>query len=143
MFVLEISARGLYRVRFPKRYPILEPGSRMGGFPDKLLVGMKPDLSGFTKFQLRVYSTLRKVPAGTILTYGELASRAGFPGAARAVGTAMRKNRLPIMIPCHRVLPASGGLGNYSAGNRWKLWLLNREKLHAQRATGNAQRRMP
>ena len=67
----------------------------------------KLDLSGYTPFQLKVYAVLRKVPAGKTVTYGELAKRAGYPGAARAVGTAMRKNRLPIVIPCHRVIPVA------------------------------------
>lgn len=92
---------------------------------------MKLDLSGCTLFQLKVYAALRKVPAGKTITYGELAKRAGYPGAARAVGTAMKTNRLPIVIPCHRVIKANGSLGLYSQGVRWKKELLAYEKSSA------------
>jgi methylated-DNA-[protein]-cysteine S-methyltransferase len=88
---------------------------------------MKLDLSGRTLFERKVYQVLRRVPAGKVISYGELARRAGYSGAARAVGTAMKKNRLPIVIPCHRVIPASGGFGEYSAGKKWKCWLLKHE----------------
>ena len=86
------------------------------------------DLAGYTPFQLKVYAALRRVPAGRTVTYGELAKRAGYPGAARAVGSAMKKNRLPIVIPCHRVVKADGLLGQYSAGIRWKRILLEHEE---------------
>jgi len=81
-----------------------------------------------TPFQKKVFSTLRKVPAGRVITYGELAKRAGYAGAARAVGTAMKKNRLPIVIPCHRVISSDGSLGQYSAGIKWKRHLLKYEE---------------
>ncbi len=82
-----------------------------------------------------------RIPAGKTVSYGELAKRAGYPGAGRAVGSAMRKNRLPIVIPCHRVVPAQGGIGAYSAGKKWKCRLLKHERaLVAQRSTVNAQR---
>jgi len=68
-----------------------------------------------TPFQLEVWHALRRVSAGRTLTYGELAARVGRPGAARAVGTAMRKNPLPLFVPCHRVL-AGSGLGGFSGG---------------------------
>ena len=58
----------------------------------------------------------RQVSFGKTITYGQLAALSGYPGAARAVGHAMQKNPLCILIPCHRVLPASGGVGQYSAG---------------------------
>ncbi len=86
------------------------------------------DLAAHTIFEKKVYRALRKVPTGKVISYGELAERAGYPGAARAVGSAMRKNRLPIVIPCHRVIPATGGIGEYSAGKQWKRWLLEYEK---------------
>ena len=95
----------------------------------RALRNRKLDLTGYTPFQRKVYAVLRKVPAGKTVTYGELAKRAGYPGAARAIGTAMKKNRLPIVIPCHRVIPRSGGLGEYSAGKKWKRYLLRGESL--------------
>lgn len=80
------------------------------------------DLSGMpvycyqrTEFQQRVIDACRQIPRGESLTYGELAAKVGNPGAARAVGTVMSSNRLPLVIPCHRVLGAGGCLGGYSA----------------------------
>lgn len=69
----------------------------------------------WTPFQRRVYEALRRVAWGATLSYAELAQRAGSPGAARAVGQAMARNRLPIIFPCHRVLASGGGLGGFSA----------------------------
>ncbi len=66
-------------------------------------------------FHRRVYAALRTVPIGRTVSYMELAARAGSPGAARAVGTAMRANPWPIVVPCHRVLAAQGRPGGFSA----------------------------
>lgn len=134
--MLEMSSKGLYAVRFPRRHPCPRSGLGhgelwiRGNFKD---LRAKPncfklDLSGLTPFQKKVYSVLRQVPPGEVITYGELAKRAGYPGAARAVGSAMKRNRLPLVIPCHRVIPASGGFGEYSAGKGWKKMLLEMEK---------------
>lgn len=68
-----------------------------------------------TAFQQQIIQVTRKIPYGTKLTYGELAAKAGFPRAARAVGTVMSSNRFPIIIPCHRVVGSGGGMGGYSA----------------------------
>jgi methylated-DNA-[protein]-cysteine S-methyltransferase len=65
-----------------------------------------------TPFERRVYAVVRRIPRGGTLTYGEVAERAGAPGAARAVGQAMRKNPICLFVPCHRVVGA-GGLGGY------------------------------
>ncbi len=72
------------------------------------------DLSGRTDFERIVYETLFETNPGSQMTYGELASVCGYPKCARAVGRAMATNRVPIIIPCHRVVPASGGVGHYS-----------------------------
>ena len=85
------------------------------------------DLSPFSAKERRVYETLLKTKAGETVTYGELAARAGFPGAARFAGMCMRKNHFPVIIPCHRVLPASGGIGNYTPDPRIKKSLLDFE----------------
>jgi O-6-methylguanine DNA methyltransferase len=77
----------------------------------------KLDLSGCTEFEKKIYDTLvNKIAFGSTVSYGELARLSSFPGAARGVGSAMRKNRFPIMIPCHRVIQASGKPGRYSGG---------------------------
>jgi len=73
------------------------------------------DLSDVTPFRLRVYEALRAVPRGRVVDYGELASSAGTAGAARAVGQAMAHNPLPLFVPCHRVVAASGRIGGFSA----------------------------
>lgn len=67
-----------------------------------------------TSFQNRVRQVVRGIAAGEVLTYGEVARRAGFPNAARAVGTVMSRNQIPLLIPCHRVVGTSG-LGGFSA----------------------------
>ncbi len=87
------------------------------------------DLSGLSPFVCRVYQMLRAVPPGETITYGELAARAGSPGAARAVGRAMATNPMPLLIPCHRVLAANGKPGGFSAygGVATKAKLLARE----------------
>ena len=68
-----------------------------------------------TRFRKRVISETRRISWGNLLTYGEVARRAGSPGAARAVGTAMSSNRFPFVVPCHRVVGSGGGLGGFTA----------------------------
>lgn len=83
-----------------------------------------------TPFQQRVWRELLKIPAGTTVTYGEVARRIGKPRAVRAVASAIAANTLPVVIPCHRVVPASGGIGKYRWGVARKRWLLERERRH-------------
>jgi len=85
------------------------------------------DFSAGTSFQQSVWQALRRIPAGRTLSYGELAKRIGKPGAARAVGAACGANPIPVLVPCHRVLASSGGLGGFTAGLDWKRKLLARE----------------
>ena len=73
------------------------------------------DLSTTSDFPRRVYAAARAIPAGRTATYGEIAERAGAPGEARAVGRALGANPLPLIIPCHRVVGAGGGLRGFSA----------------------------
>lgn len=82
-----------------------------------------------TEFQQRVVEIVRAIPRGETLTYGEVAALAGSPGAARAVGTVMSTNPVPIIVPCHRVVGSAGGLGGFSAagGVRTKQWMLEIE----------------
>lgn len=69
-----------------------------------------------TPFQTKIVQLTRRLGWGRTTSYGELAERAGNPGAARAVGTVMSSNLFPIIVPCHRVLAAGGKVGGYSAG---------------------------
>lgn len=79
-----------------------------------------------TPFQRRVWELLRSIPWGETVTYGELARRLG--SSARAVGSAVGRNPISILIPCHRVLGADGGLTGYAGGVERKMWLLHNEK---------------
>ena len=74
------------------------------------------DFSSYSPFQSKVLKQCRKIPFGTTVSYGQLATQSDSPRAARAVGSAMRKNRYPLVIPCHRVV-SSKGLGGYSASS--------------------------
>jgi methylated-DNA-[protein]-cysteine S-methyltransferase len=80
-----------------------------------------------SSFRRTVLEHLRNVGRGHVVTYGELARRAGSPRAARAVGTACATNPVPLIVPCHRVLPSSGGVGNYGGGPDRKIFLLELE----------------
>ena len=79
-------------------------------------------------FRHRVLAAVRRIPAGRVATYGDIAALAGSPRAARAVGTAMRECRDP-RVPCHRVIGAGGGLGGYGGNLQIKRELLRAEGL--------------
>jgi methylated-DNA-[protein]-cysteine S-methyltransferase len=87
------------------------------------------DLSRLTDFQLSVLQAARRIPAGSVWTYGQVARSIGKPKASRAVGQALGRNPVPIVIPCHRVVASGGGLGGYSGGGGLdsKRWLLHLE----------------
>lgn len=94
------------------------------------------DLDGIDGFRRTVLETLaRDVGWGEIVTYGELAGMAGRPRAARAVGSAMRDNPLPFVIPCHRVVAAGGRIGGYGGG-RNNAVALKRRLLEREGVTG-------
>lgn len=84
------------------------------------------DFTGYTPFQRRVLQFIRGVPYGTVITYGAVAAALGCPGAARAVGQVLARNRTPVVVPCHRVV-GRGWWGGFSAGQRWKEELLHLE----------------
>ncbi|AKG52738.1 methylated-DNA--protein-cysteine methyltransferase [Dehalogenimonas sp. WBC-2] len=86
------------------------------------------DLSGATTFQQEVYEAACRIPFGETRSYGELAKAIGKPGSARAVGQALGANPIPILIPCHRVVAADGGMGGFSGGINTKKKLLEMEK---------------
>jgi methylated-DNA-[protein]-cysteine S-methyltransferase len=79
------------------------------------LSGIALDMARLPEFNRRVYAVARTVPPGETITYGEIAERIGERGAAQAVGQALGRNPFPIVVPCHRVLAAGGGLGGFSA----------------------------
>ena len=85
------------------------------------------DLRGLTPFQRSVLRAAAEVPAGQVVSYGEIARRIGRPGGSRAVGQALGRNPVPIVIPCHRVIAAGGRLGGYGGGLAIKRKLLRIE----------------
>ncbi len=150
------SPIGLFRIAYQggvvRVVDLLEPGTAQTGVPAGALRRRPPYRSGTpparlreyfrgadslvdlevapessSEFDRKVWATLRRVPAGKTVTYGELARQAGFPGAARAVGGAMARNPIPIVIPCHRVVGESGSMQGYGLGLWRKRWLLDHE----------------
>jgi len=98
-----------------------------------------------TVFQARVTACARQIPFGQTVSYAQLAECAGFPRAARAVGSVMAANRFPIIVPCHRVVAAGGRLGGYSAPRglhlKRRLLALEREARLLRPGGGQAPRR--
>jgi methylated-DNA-[protein]-cysteine S-methyltransferase len=88
-----------------------------------------------TPFQRRVWDALRTIPYGEVCSYGEIAEQIGKPGAARAVGLANGRNPISVIVPCHRVIGASGALTGYGGGLERKQLLLD---LEARTASGQA-----
>lgn len=80
-----------------------------------------------TSFQQMVWGMLRRIPPGETWSYAQLAMAIGHPGASRAVGTAIARNPIALIIPCHRVLDSQGRLAGYSGGTERKRWLLRHE----------------
>lgn len=81
-----------------------------------------------TPFQQKVWQETSRIPYGETRTYAQIAQAIGHPKAVRAVGTALGANPVPIVIPCHRVVPTSGGIGKYALGTAVKQALLNLEQ---------------
>lgn len=78
-------------------------------------------------FQARVWRALAEIPAGATISYGEMAKRAGEPGAAQAAGVALNRNPIPLVLPCHRVIGADGAMVGFGGGLERKTWLLRHE----------------
>ena len=107
-------SKALSSCLIPGKVPIEPPPFRMDSLP------------GATPFRLRVWRKVMGIPAGTVVTYGELARKIGCP-SPQAVGQALKANPIPILIPCHRVVSSDGGLGGFSAGTEIKALLLRLE----------------
>lgn len=144
-FCLTATSEGLYALDFGRRVPsrsrlekvpgairslLRNTASRVRSYlkgRGKMVERFPIDWSGYRLFEKRVLQELRRIPSGEIRSYQFLAGRAGRPRAARYVGKIMGMNRLPLILPCHRILPKSGGLGGFSKGERWKKRLLKLE----------------
>ena len=78
-------------------------------------------------FRGRVWRALAEITTGTTITYGEMAKRAGEPGAAQAAGIALNRNPIPVILPCHRVIGIDGSMVGFGGGLERKTWLLRHE----------------
>jgi len=87
-----------------------------------------------TDFQKRVWSALRTIPFGETRSYSQVAGQIGSPRAVRAVGAANGRNPIPIIVPCHRVIGASGSLVGFGGGLEWKRFLLGLEANNVERS---------
>jgi O-6-methylguanine DNA methyltransferase len=87
---------------------------RASGLPEGLMERF--DLRSVTEFERAVLLKAREIPSGEVRTYGWIAAEIGHPRAVRAVGSALRKNPVPILIPCHRVVRSDGHIGDYALG---------------------------
>jgi methylated-DNA-[protein]-cysteine S-methyltransferase len=143
----DMAAMRRLRARFPDADETDPPSFIEAAMADivALLSGEKRDLShlpialdAVPAFNRRVYEVALTIPPGETLTYGELAARIGEPGAARAVGVALGQNPFAPIVPCHRVLAASGKTGGFSAegGVETKLRMLTIEKARTNAQPG-------
>lgn len=108
------------------------PASRPGSTPPAVdAAGVRLHVMG-SNFQIRVWEALLRIPAGACVTYGDVAAAIGAPGAARAVGAAVGANPISLLIPCHRVILASGAVHNYRWGAARKQTLLALEGARAE-----------
>lgn len=115
----------------------VEDEAAFGDLPDRLrryfagervdFGDVEVDLSAYGPFQAEVILAAKRIPYGELVTYRDLARMAGKQAAARAAGTAMARNRTPVIVPCHRVVASGGKLGGFSLGLEWKRELLRLE----------------
>jgi methylated-DNA-[protein]-cysteine S-methyltransferase len=148
--VVAATPRGLVRLAYPDRAPdavledlaarvsprVLEAPGRLDGIRrelDEYFEGRRRgfeapvDLSLVRGFTRRVLRAAVRIPYGRVSTYGQVAGRAGSPRASRAAGNALGSNPIPVVVPCHRVVHAGGGLGGYTGGLDRKRFLLELE----------------
>jgi methylated-DNA-[protein]-cysteine S-methyltransferase len=134
--VVDLLENGVAQTGVPpgalRRKPPFRPGTPprqlseyFRGKRSRFDLQVEPDTS--SAFDRKVWSHLVQVPAGRTVTYGELARRSGFSGCARAVGGAMARNPIPIIIPCHRCVGANGSITGFGMGLWRKRWLLDHE----------------
>ncbi|MCF6692559.1 methylated-DNA--[protein]-cysteine S-methyltransferase [Raoultella terrigena] len=121
-----------YRHEGYQRVDSRDPGglsSRLGDYfaGDLAVIETLPTATAGTPFQREVWKTLRTIPCGQVMHYGQLAEALGRPGAARAVGAANGSNPVSIVVPCHRVIGRNGTMTGYAGGVQRKEWLLRHE----------------
>ncbi len=110
--------------------------SRVSGITDALEDYFDGDLKAINSIKVKqpggefsqaAWSSMRKIKAGTMESYADLAYRAGSPAAVRAAGSACAKNKIAVVIPCHRIIKSGGAIGAYGWGVNKKIWLLKHE----------------
>lgn len=138
-FTLCHNEKEVLEFYFPKKFRVpvklkrTRFSNRIESRLKELFIGKKPlpripvKLEG-SAFEIKVLKEIRKIPYGKTKTYSDISKKANSPKSARAVGNVCRKNRVPIFIPCHRVVTKNAGIGNYSSGKNWKKLLLDIEK---------------
>ncbi len=100
---------------------------------ERVELDMDVDISGEREFTRRVLEELKKIPYGEVRSYGWVAKRLGYEKAGRAVGQAVGRNPIPIVIPCHRVISGNGSIGGFSMGIGIKKRLLAIEGVHLRK----------
>ena len=135
--------RTLLQRQYGKNGFVLESVHNPGGLSDVMQsyfagelasIDALPTRTAGTPFQREVWRSLRTIPCGTTISYGQLAERIGRPSAVRAVGLANGANPIGVVVPCHRVIGSSGALTGYGGGIERKRWLLNHECKNRQRS---------
>jgi methylated-DNA-[protein]-cysteine S-methyltransferase len=142
---LDVSSGGMYEARkivsthYPDATESMTSFKTIRTLLDRYLQGRKVefevdlDISRLGEFTQKVLDELMTIPYGETRTYGWLAKKIGKPGAARAVGQALKRNPIPIIIPCHRVIRDDGTIGGFSMGVNLKERLLALEGVHTKK----------
>lgn len=136
--VLDDLTRSFPKAKFFRRFSMyIEAVQQFFKGEKEELTHLKLHLQG-TPFQLKVWNTLLKIPAGSLTTYGKLAAQVDQPGASRAVGTAVGKNPVAFLIPCHRVIRSNGIVEGYRWGTTRKIAMIGWEAAKTKSAFRSA-----
>ena len=142
---LDVTDKGIYEARkmvlslYPDATESMASFKTIRTLLDRYLQGrevefdVEVDISCLGAFTQKVLNELRKIPRGQVKTYGWLAKKIGKPKAARAVGQALKRNPIPIIIPCHRIIRDEGTIGGFSMGVNIKERLLALEGVHIKK----------
>ena len=137
--VMKTLSSDEFEARFRERFG--RPARRVSEPPADL--GDRFDLRSVTEFERAVLLKAREIPRGQVRTYSWIAAQIGRPGAVRAVGSALRKNPVPVLIPCHRVVRGDGHIGDYAlGGSEAKRRILAAEGLDLERLAQDSRRRL-
>jgi len=141
-----VGSHDEFESRHPRQASFVDaPPDRLARHLDRTIetgrLGSLPiDLSSIGEFQRKVLEKCSEIPPGEIRPYGWIAREIGNPGAVRAVGTALGRNPVPVLIPCHRVVRTDGRIGNYAYGTPMKRSLLEHEGLDPEAIEAQARR---